>query len=145
MERFEIKNVPLSQSDPISSFKRAQAIEFAAFENYRDAVAKAQDSATQQVLMKIHADACKNAQMAKASVEEFEEWTDGLLEEIGMKFSAWAEAVRMALDSMAAGLASKVNPSDPQVAEKIIRDWLNGTLLPLMKDPDFNSRRRESA
>lgn len=131
----DFKLLPVADTRSANAYVRAVSMEKSAHDDYVRCVNEGKNVEIQRVMMKLHIEACKNVHAAKAGEEEFQAWTESLVVEIEDAIRAWIEPVKMAMEAMPRALAAKTNPGEPAPAEKALRAWLEGTMLPLMKEP----------
>jgi hypothetical protein len=114
---------------------RLRQIELRAFSDYVKA-RNAGDVMGQRAHMKLHSEAVKRMLEAEGEVDdhkgvEAEQW--GRMTEA---LQAWADAVKSLVEQMPRALASRCNVTEPAVAEKALRDWVDTQLYPMMgRDP----------
>lgn len=113
------------------ALERLQRMELDSWQGYIDA-AETNDILGQQAWAKVHAEAVRRMVEAEEEIVRRETMKKEIEEEVAIEIRKWAEPIASLINQMPRSLAQRVNPSDPIYAEKVLVDYKDNQLLPMM-------------
>lgn len=111
---------------------RLDKAERAAWRDYQNSIKRKEALDVQRMLMKFHLETVKNLGAAKQNEDKEKEALSKVWEGIRPGISEWISQMRMMLDAMPRAMAARCNPAEPNVAERVLREWLNSQFLAAM-------------
>ena len=132
--RAELASIAAALEHPegiTGAIQRLQAMEKSAFKLFADAHQTGNPEA-ELTRAKLHSDICGHLLKAESLRDTTAELDAKLWGKCRQALSDWAEPVKSVLETMPRSLASRCNPTDAPHAQRALKDWLDGTLYPLL-------------
>lgn len=114
---------------------RLRAIELRAFSDYVRA-RNAGDTMGMRAHMKLHSEAVRRMLEAEGVIDSHKGVEAEVWGRMSVAMTAWADAIKALVEQMPRAMASRCNVSEPAMAEKALRDWIDSQLYPMLgRDP----------
>jgi len=130
---------PAKQSNPIISggnlddyLSRVRLMEQEAFRDYLMAKKEGKDAITLRTRHRAYVETMSECRKSYNFKDEVDQAVLKLWEHIDECLTDWAMPFRVLIDAMPRSMAARCNPTDPSLAERHLKDWVENSLLPLM-------------
>jgi hypothetical protein len=113
------------------ALSRLRTMEVSAFRAYQAAVTMG-NPMLQQIKLKLHSDIVGYLIRAEQQVNVEHLFEEKAWSEVLDRLSQGVESVKMLINAMPRALSLRVNPTDPQHAEQVLRNWVDTQLYPTL-------------